>query len=91
MNLPVPVPLLPMLAKSAHELPQVDPGKGEGDWIFEPKWDGFRAIVFRDGDELLFQSRDEKPLGRYFPELEPVLRAQLPTAMRRGWRDRHRP
>jgi ATP-dependent DNA ligase len=73
MNLPVPVPLLPMLAKSAHELPQGD------DWIFEPKWDGFRVVIFRDGDELFLQSRDAKPLGRYFPELEPVLRAQLPA------------
>ncbi len=76
MNLPVPVPLLPMLAKSAHELPQG--GGGGDDWIFEPKWDGFRVIVFRDGEELLLQSRDAKPLGRYFPELEPALRAQLP-------------
>jgi ATP-dependent DNA ligase len=73
MNLPVPVPLLPMLAKSAHELPQGD------DWIFEPKWDGFRVIIFRDGEELFLQSRDAKPLGRYFPELEPVLLAQLPA------------
>src|SRR5580658_5879116 len=72
MNLPVPPPLLPMLAKSAPDLP---PG---GDWIFEPKWDGFRALIFRDGDELLIQSRDEKPLGRYFPELEAPLKAQLP-------------
>jgi ATP-dependent DNA ligase len=61
-----------MLAKSASALPE-----GDG-WIFEPKWDGFRALVFRDGDELLIQSRDEKPLGRYFPELEAPLKAQLP-------------
>jgi ATP-dependent DNA ligase len=72
MALPIPSPLLPMLAKSVHELPA-----GEG-WIFEPKWDGFRVIVFRDGDSLFLQSRDEKPLGRYFPELEPPLLAQLP-------------
>jgi ATP-dependent DNA ligase len=52
--------------------------KGEG-WIFEPKWDGFRALFFRDGDELLIQSRDEKPLDRYFPELLAPLKAQLPT------------
>jgi ATP-dependent DNA ligase len=72
VRLPVAPPLLPMLAKRVSELPE-----GEG-WIFEPKWDGFRVIVFRDGDEVLVQSRDEKPLGRYFPELLDPLRAQLP-------------
>ena len=51
----------------------------EGDWIFEPKWDGFRALVFRDGDEIFIQSRDEKPLNRYFPELLEPLRAALPA------------
>src|ERR1700684_300144 len=61
-----------MLAKIASELPHREA------WIFEPKWGGFRALVFRDGDELLIQSRDEKPLGRYFPELEAPLKAQLP-------------
>ena len=61
-----------MLAKSRSDLPQ-----GEG-WLFEPKWDGFRALVFRDGDEILLQSRDVKPLGRYFPELLAPLKAQLP-------------
>ena len=61
-----------MLAKRVGELPA-----GE-DWIFEPKWDGFRALVFRDGDEILIQSRDEKSLNRYFPELPESLRAQLP-------------
>src|SRR4051812_1556689 len=62
-----------MLAKLATSLPD-----GEG-WIFEPKWDGFRALVFRDGGELIVQSRDLKPLNRYFPELsEPLLR-QLPA------------
>ncbi|MGB8917016.1 MAG: ATP-dependent DNA ligase, partial [Candidatus Sulfotelmatobacter sp.] len=50
-----------MLAKRVDELP------AKGDWIFEPKWDGFRALVFRDGDEIFIQSRDEKPLNRYFP------------------------
>ena len=72
MKLPVSPPLLPMLAKSRSDLPD-----GEG-WLFEPKWDGFRALIFRDGDELLIQSRDEKPLGRYFPELELPLKSQLP-------------
>ena len=50
---------------------------GDG-WLFEPKWDGFRAIVFRDGDEVYTQSRDLKPLDRYFPELAEPLRAALP-------------
>jgi ATP-dependent DNA ligase len=61
-----------MLAKRLGDLPD-----GEG-WLYEPKWDGFRALVFRDGEELFLQSRDGKPLNRYFPELEQPLRAQLP-------------
>jgi len=72
MDLPVNPPVLPMLATRVSELP---PGDG---WIFEPKWDGFRTLVFRDGDELFIQSRDEKPLDRYFPELVEALKAQLP-------------
>ena len=66
-------PIEPMLAKLAAELPE-----GEG-WLFEPKWDGFRAIVFRDGDDLYIQSRDSKPLDRYFPELAAVLLQNLPA------------
>src|SRR3954454_24020055 len=62
-----------MLAKRVEELPV-----GES-WIFEPKWDGFRALVFRDGDEILLQSRDEKSLNRYFPELIEPLRSELPA------------
>src|SRR5947207_3141108 len=62
-----------MLAKRVDELPS-----GE-DWIFEPKWDGFRALVFRDRNEILIQSRDEKPLNRYFPELLEPLRSALPA------------
>jgi ATP-dependent DNA ligase len=73
MHLPVNPPVLPMLAKRVGELPA-----GES-WIFEPKWDGFRALVFRDGDEILIQSRDEKSLNRYFPELLEPLRSQLPA------------
>ena len=73
MNLPVNPPVLPMLAKRVSELP---PGEG---WVFEPKWDGFRTLVFRDGDEVFIQSRDEKPLNRYFPELIEPLKAQLPN------------
>ena len=61
-----------MLAKRVTELP------ADGVWVFEPKWDGFRALVFRDGDEILIQSRDEKPLNRYFPELLEPLRTALP-------------
>jgi ATP-dependent DNA ligase len=62
-----------MLAKRVDALPD-----GEG-WVFEPKWDGFRILVFRDGEEVLVQSRDEKPLNRYFPELLDPLRAALPA------------
>jgi ATP-dependent DNA ligase len=62
-----------MLAKRTSDLP------ASGAFIYEPKWDGFRALVFRDGDEIFIQSRDEKPLGRYFPELLDPLRAQLPA------------
>lgn len=67
-------PLLPMLAKSVPELPQAEPG----DYWFEPKWDGFRCLVFRDGDEVLLGSRNDKPLTRYFPELLAPLQASLP-------------
>ena len=70
--LAVPPPVLPMLAKRSGALPE-----GEG-FIFEPKWDGFRVLVFRDGAQLTLQSRDEKPLNRYFPELEQPLLAMLP-------------
>ena len=65
-------PIEPMLAKLAHELPD-----GDG-WLFEPKWDGFRSLVFRDGERVYLQSRDLKPLDRYFPELAAPLRAVLP-------------
>jgi ATP-dependent DNA ligase len=61
-----------MLAKRVDDVPE-----GDG-WIFEPKWDGFRTLVFKDGDEIYLQSRDEKPMNRYFPELEAPLRAALP-------------
>lgn len=61
-----------MLAKRAEAIPSGDT------WLFEPKWDGFRAIVFRDGDDVLIQSRDTKSLNRYFPELVETLKAQLP-------------
>jgi ATP-dependent DNA ligase len=73
VQLPVNPPVLPMLSKRIGELPV------GGRWIFEPKWDGFRALVFRDRDEILIQSRDAKSLNRYFPELLEPLRAQLPS------------
>jgi ATP-dependent DNA ligase len=62
-----------MLSKRIDALP------ADGAWIFEPKWDGFRALIFRDEDEILIQSRDEKSLNRYFPELLEPLRTQLPA------------
>src|SRR3982751_157325 len=68
-------PVRPMLAKSVKGIP--DPAKHEG-LIFEPKWDGFRCIVFRDGDEVELTSRNTKPLTRYFPELVEAIKRQLP-------------
>ena len=72
MKLPVMPPLAPMLSSAASALPE-----GDG-WLFEPKWDGFRTLVFRDGGEIMLQSRDEKPMNRYFPELIAPLEAALP-------------
>src|SRR2546425_630693 len=72
MRLPFAPPLVPMLSKAADALPS-----GDG-WQFEPKWDGFRTLVFRDGDEIMLQSRDEKAMNRYFPELAAPLAATLP-------------
>jgi ATP-dependent DNA ligase len=72
VRLPFEPPVEPMLAKASAALPD-PPG-----WLYEPKWDGFRAIVFRDGDDVFTQSRDLKPLDRYFPELAAPLRARLP-------------
>jgi ATP-dependent DNA ligase len=72
MALPLHPPIDPMLAKLTRELP---PG---GEVLFEPKWDGFRCIVFRDGDDLDLQSRNSKPLLRYFPELREPMLQQLP-------------
>lgn len=69
MAYPLEPPIAPMLAKPAAQLPV-----GDG-WRYEPKWDGFRALAFRDGEEVYLQSRDLKPLNRYFPELEAPLRA----------------
>jgi ATP-dependent DNA ligase len=71
VNLPVMPPVGPMLAKPVREIPV-------GDMLYEPKWDGFRCIVFRDGDEVELGSRNERPFSRYFPELIEAARAELP-------------
>jgi ATP-dependent DNA ligase len=71
-TLPFGPPIPPMLAKAVKDIPS-QPG-----WAYEPKWDGFRCIVFYDGHEAYLQSRDLKPLGRYFPELKEGLEAALP-------------
>jgi ATP-dependent DNA ligase len=71
MDLPVNPPVAPMLAKPVDAIPV-------GDYVFEPKWDGFRSIVFRDGDEIEIGSRNERPMTRYFPEVVAAIKAQLP-------------
>src|SRR5215472_12992594 len=71
MRLPVNPPVAPMLAKPVDSIP-------DGDYVFEPKWDGFRSIVFRDGDEVEIGSRNERPMTRYFPELVAAVKASLP-------------
>jgi len=70
MQLPVMPPVAPMLAKSVKEIP---PGAS-----YEPKWDGFRSVIFRDGDDVEFGSRNERPMTRYFPELVEAVKAGLP-------------
>ena len=76
MQLPVMPPVKPMLAKPVKGVPPS--GSVDGGLSFEPKWDGFRCIVFRDGDEVVLGSRNEKPLTRYFPEVVEAILAQLP-------------
>jgi ATP-dependent DNA ligase len=73
MNLPVSPPLAPMLAKAVKAMPAQD-----GSLLYEPKWDGFRCIIFRDGDDVHLGSRNERPFTRYFPELVEAVRAELP-------------
>src|SRR2546427_3990954 len=68
-------PIEPMLAKIAEHVPQ------DGAFLFEPKWDGFRAIVFRGPDDVYIQSRDLRPLDRYFPDLHAVFLKQLPSGV----------
>jgi ATP-dependent DNA ligase len=75
VDLPVMPPVQPMLAKSVSGIP--DPAK-HGGLSFEPKWDGFRCLVFRDGDEVELASRNTKPLTRYFPEVVAAVKEQLP-------------
>ena len=64
-------PIEPMLAKLAEELPT-------GSFLYEPKWDGFRAIIFRGTSDVFIQSRDSRPLDRYFPELHDIFLGQMP-------------
>jgi ATP-dependent DNA ligase len=71
MDLPVQPPVAPMLAKSVKTIP-------EGPLSYEPKWDGFRSVIFRDGDEVEIGSRNERPMTRYFPEVVAAIRASLP-------------
>ena len=71
MRLPVSPPVAPMLAKAVKEIP-------DGPYSYEPKWDGFRSIIFRDGDEVEIGSRNERPMTRYFPELVTEVVEQLP-------------
>ena len=81
---PIAPPIEPMLAKLADDLPAA------GDFLFEPKWDGFRAIVFRGASDVFIQSRDLRPLDRYFPELHEALLEKLPARLRDRRRDRDR-
>ena len=72
MGFAINPPIEPMLAKLADQIPE------DGDFLFEPKWDGFRAIVFRGENEVYIQSRDERPLDSYFPEMHEELLTHLP-------------
>ncbi len=73
LNLPVRPPVSPMLAKAVKKMPEQD-----GSLFYEPKWDGFRCIVFRDGDEVFLGSRNERPFTRYFPEVIEAVKRELP-------------
>src|SRR3954451_20922941 len=76
MDLPVMPPVSPMLAKAVKGMPT--PDSTPAGLLYEPKWDGFRCIVFRDGDEVELGSRNERPLTRYFPDIVEAVKAQLP-------------
>ena len=77
-------PVAPMLAKPVSDLP-------DGPWSFEPKWDGFRTIVFRDRDEVELGSRRERPMTRYFPEVVEAVRGETPAPLRGRRRDQWSP
>src|SRR3954447_13496004 len=74
MTLPINPPVKPMLSKPVASLDKLP----DGPLLYEPKWDGFRCIVFRDGDDVVLGSRNEKPLTRYFPEVVEAVRSRLP-------------
>lgn len=76
MDLPLPLPLAPMLAKAVEDVP--DPSAVAGGYSYEPKWDGFRCLVLKDGDDVELASRGKRPLTRYFPDVVAAVRATLP-------------
>ena len=79
VRLPVVPPVKPMLSSAKDDVPD-QPSDGDGSrWLYEPKWDGFRCLVFTDGEEVVLGSRNERPLTRYFPEIVEAVRAELPT------------
>ena len=80
MELPVMLPITPMLAK-AVTWKDMKPLLEKSNFSFEPKWDGFRCIVLRDGDDVQLASRGSKPLTRYFPELVDAVREHLPQRL----------
>ena len=75
MDLPVMPPVAPMLARLSADIPL-------GGYVYEPKWDGFRAIVFRDGVEVEIGSRNARPMDRYFPEVVAAIRVGPPRSLR---------
>src|SRR3954462_12403487 len=77
MRLPVMPPVKPMLAKSVKQMPM--PADMPEGLLYEPKWDGFRCIVFRDGDDVELGSRNERPLTRYFPDIVEPVKQALPS------------
>lgn len=78
LHLPVQPPVRPMLAKSVASVPAQSVTDAGPAWVYEPKWDGFRAIVYRDGDEVRIDSRNGKPMDRYFPDVVAAVREALP-------------
>ena len=82
MPLEVPFPLPPMEALSVDTIPE------GGDWQYEPKWDGFRCLAFRDGGSVQLQSRSLQPLARYFPEVAEALAELDAESFRPRWRNR---